>query len=184
MTDRSKGTLKGRCYKLGNNVPLDNAVMPVRFAVTHEFDPAVLLPHLFAELIPGFLERVRPGDIIVAGPNFCSGKAHPQGLIAMATLGIGILCESMPFNAYRGAVSRGILCNRNCKEVTRLTEDGDEIEMDFASGKFLNHTRGIEHEFPSIEPQLLSIMIGGGMHEMLRRWKAENLSDEPTVMPP
>jgi 3-isopropylmalate/(R)-2-methylmalate dehydratase small subunit len=171
MNTTQKGRLRGRCYKLGDNVPLDNAIMPVRFAVTHEFDLAVLMPHLFTDLIPKFGERAKPGDIIVAGKSFCAGKAHPQGLIAMAALGVGILCESMPFNAYRGAVSRGIHVNRNCEGISGLVEDGDEIEMDYASGRFINHTRKAQHDYPSIEPGLLGIMTGGGMHGMLRQWR-------------
>jgi 3-isopropylmalate/(R)-2-methylmalate dehydratase small subunit len=171
MITDDTGRRRGRCFKFGDNIPLDNAIMPVRFAVTHEFDVATLLPHLFAELRPDFVQHARRGDFIVAGKSFCSGKAHPQGLIAMAHLGLAILCESMPFNAYRGAVSRGILCNRNCAGILDLVDDGDDIEMDYASGRLVNHTRGAEHQYPAIEPGLLAIMSGGGMHGMLREWR-------------
>lgn len=174
MTTETKGRLRGHCYKLGDDVPLDNAIMPVQFAVNHEFDLALLLPHLFGELIPGFAKRAKAGDIVVAGKSFCAGKAHPQGLICMAHIGVGILCESMPFNAYRGAVSRGIHVNRNCAGITSLVQDGDMIEMDYASGHFVNHTQNIEHDFPPIEPGLLAIMTGGGMMGMLREWRERN----------
>jgi 3-isopropylmalate/(R)-2-methylmalate dehydratase small subunit len=174
MNTQGKGRLRGRCYKLGDNVPLDNAIMPVRFAVNHEFDLSVLMPHLFTDLIPKFPERAKAGDIIVAGKSFCAGKAHPQGLICIAHLGVGILCESMPFNAYRGAVSRGIHVNRNCEGVLGWVEDGDDIEMDYASGHLINHSRNVEHDFPPIEQGLLAIMTGGGMHGMLRQWRDQH----------
>ena len=70
----------------------------------------------------------------------------------MASLGIGFVCASMPFNAYRGAVSRGILCNRNCDGVQALADDGDEIEMDYSSSRFTNHTRIVQQDYPAIEP--------------------------------
>lgn len=89
----------------------------------------------------------------------------------MASLGIGFVCASMPFNAYRGAVSRGILCNRNCDGVQALADDGDEIEMDYSSGRFTNHTRIVQQDYPAIEPGLIAIMTGGGMHGMLRQWR-------------
>jgi 3-isopropylmalate/(R)-2-methylmalate dehydratase small subunit len=165
------GRSRGRCHKFGDNIPLDNAIMPVRFAVTHEFNVDTLLPHLFSGLRPDFVANAKRGDIIVAGKSFCSGKAHPQGLIAMAHLGLAILCESMPFNAYRGAVSRGILCNRNCIGILDLVDDGDEVEMDYAAGRFINHTRGLTRDFPPIEAGLLAIMSGGGMYGMLRDWR-------------
>jgi 3-isopropylmalate/(R)-2-methylmalate dehydratase small subunit len=168
------GHRRGRCYKFGDNIPLDNAIMPVRFAVTHVFDVATLLPHLFSGLRPGFAEEAKRGDFIVAGRSFCAGKAHPQGLIAIAHLGLAILCESMPFNAYRGAVSRGVLCNRNCQGVLELVDDGDDLEMNYATGHFINHTRNLEHDFPPIEGGLLGMMTGGGMYGMLRRWREES----------
>jgi len=37
------------------------------------FDAKDIVPHLFEETDPGFHERCKPGDIIVAGRNFGMG---------------------------------------------------------------------------------------------------------------
>ena len=65
--------LKGRCYKLGHDVPHAGGVIPNRLIVAREMDPQKLIPHLFEETDPGFNTRAQPGDIIVTGRNFGMG---------------------------------------------------------------------------------------------------------------
>ena len=56
--------LRGRCYKLGHDVPHQGAVVPASVIAGRYFDPKEIIPHLFAEIDPGFHERCKPGDII------------------------------------------------------------------------------------------------------------------------
>ena len=84
--------LKGRCYKLGHDVPHPGGVIPSALITAREFDPQKLIPHLFAESDPGFHERVKRGDIIVTGRNFGMGPKM-NGYIAMQALGLGLVCE-------------------------------------------------------------------------------------------
>ena len=100
--------LKGRCYKLGHDVPHPGGVIPNRLIVGREMDPQKLVPHLFEETDPGFAARAKPGDIIVTGRNFGMGP-KANGYIAMQALGLGLVCESMPFLAYRAAIGAGRL---------------------------------------------------------------------------
>ena len=80
--------LKGRCYKLGHDVPHPGGVVPNRIIIGRHFDPADIIPHLFEETDPGFHTRCKPGDIIVAGRNFGMGPKM-NGYIAMQALGLG-----------------------------------------------------------------------------------------------
>ena len=132
--------LKGRCYKLGHDVPHPGGVIPNRLITAREMDPQKLIPHLFEETDPGFHERAKAGDIIVAGRNFGMGP-KVNGYIAMQALGLGIVCESMPFLAYRAAIGCGVLVLTDCFNVTELCDTGDELEVDFQTGQFVNHTR-------------------------------------------
>ena len=66
--------LRGRCYKLGHDVPHPGGVIPNRLIVAREMDPQKLIPHLFEETDPGFHTRAKPGDIIVTGRNFGMGR--------------------------------------------------------------------------------------------------------------
>lgn len=167
--------LRGRCRKFGDDMHMDTKVMPYKYIHLHGFDADKLVPHLFEEVTPGFHESVEPGDFIIAGRNFAFGKAHPQGLIAIAALKLRLLCESMPFASYRGAISRGIVCHRRCAGITGLVNDGDTVEMDFATGEFLNVTTGATARYDPVQTDLLAMMLLGGMRPMLEKWRDDNI---------
>jgi 3-isopropylmalate/(R)-2-methylmalate dehydratase small subunit len=161
--------LKGRCYKLGHDVPHAGGVIPNRYIVARQFDPAELTPHLFEESDPGFHERCRPGDIIVTGRNFGMGPKM-NGYIAMRALGLGLVCESMPFLAYRAAIGEGLRVLTDCPAVTEICDTGDELEVDFRNGLFVNRTRGLSREYPPMPEALMDIVALGGNAGWLKRW--------------
>lgn len=161
--------LRGRCYRLGHDVPHPGGVIPNRLIVARCFDPKALVPHLFEETDPGFHQRCRPGDIIVTGRNFGMGPKM-NGYIAMQALGLGLVCESMPFLAYRAAIGVGLRVMTDCADVTELCKTGDELEVDFRSGLFINHTRNVSREYPPIPDTLREIVELGGNTGWLRRW--------------
>jgi 3-isopropylmalate/(R)-2-methylmalate dehydratase small subunit len=162
--------LKGKCHKLGHDFAHDGPMMNFKFVMDRVTDPAVLIPHLFAESDPGFKDRVKPGDIIVAGRNLGKGKAHVQAYVAMQGLGLGVLCESMPFLTYRGAIASGLLLMAECKGVSECAETGDELEVDFLTGKFVNRTRNITREFPPVPEGLRDTIRLGGTKGVLKAW--------------
>ena len=164
--------LKGRCYKLGHDVPHPGGVIPNRLIVAREMDPEKLVPHLFEETDPGFHTRARPGDIIVTGRNFGMGPKS-NGYIAMQALGLGLVCESMPFLAYRAAVGAGVRVLTDCINVTEMCESGDELEVDFENGFFINHTRSITREYPPLPDALREIVEVGGNTGWLKQWWAQ-----------
>ena len=161
--------LQGRCYRLGHNVPHAGGVIPDRLITAREMDPQKLIPHLFEETDPGFHQRVRAGDIIVTGRKFGMGPKM-NGYIAMQALGLGLVCESMPYLAYRAAIGCGLRVLTDCEGVTGLCETGDELEVDFASGRFVNRTRGLERRFPPMPPELQEIVALGGNVGWLAQW--------------
>lgn len=173
--------LSGRCHKFGHDLNMDVHVMPYKYIALHGFDAEALVPHLFEEVAPEFHRRVAPGDFIIAGRNFAIGKPHSQGLIAIAALKLRLLCESMPFYGYRGAISRGIVCHRRCVGISELVNDGDAVEMDFATGEFVNVTTGATAQYPPVQRDLLETMLIGGMKPMLEQWRDRHLGDGATA---
>jgi 3-isopropylmalate/(R)-2-methylmalate dehydratase small subunit len=161
--------LKGRCYKLGHDVPHAGGVIPNALITGRFFDPKDLVPHLFEETDPGFHLRARPGDIIVAGRNFGMGPKM-NGYIAMQALGLGLVCESMPFLAYRACVGVGLRVMADCPSVTDICETGDELDVDFSTGLFINRTRGITREFPPLPETLRELVRLGGNSGWLKDW--------------
>lgn len=161
--------LRGRCYKLGHDVPHAGDVIPQWIIAGRFLDPDFLIPHLFEQIDPGFHERAKPGDIIVAGRNFGMGPKM-NGYVAMQALGLGLICESMPFLAYRAAVGCGLRTLTDCAGATDKAEMGDDIEVDFISGAFTNHTQGLTVQFPGVPDGLQDLIAYGGNKGWLAHW--------------
>ena len=160
---------RGRCYRLGHDVPHMGGVVPMRVVSEMRYDPKDIVPHLFAETDPGFHQRCRPGDVIVAGRNFGMGPKM-QGYIAMQALGLGLVCESMPFLAYREAIGLGLPVLTDCTGVVDACATGEDVEVDFLEGRFVNHTRGIALDVPPVPAGLREVVALGGTNNWLKRW--------------
>ena len=158
---------RGICHVFGNDIALDDGVMPFKYAIGRITDPQELIPHLFESLDPTFASRIQPGDIVIAGTNFGSGKAHMQGFIAMAALGMGVLCGSMPYKAHRGAIARGVPVLTGCENIAAFACTGDDIEIDYASGHAMNHTQGTQTRFAPLAPILADLVAQGGLRGAL-----------------
>jgi 3-isopropylmalate/(R)-2-methylmalate dehydratase small subunit len=149
--------LKGRCYKLGHDVPHAGGVIPNAMIGGRYFDPKDLVPRLFEETDPAFTRARDRATSIVTGRNFGMGPKM-NGYIAMQALGLGLVCESMPFLAYRAAIGVGLKTMTDCPAVTELCETGDELEVDFSTGLFVNCTRNLTREYPPLPETLRDIV--------------------------
>jgi 3-isopropylmalate/(R)-2-methylmalate dehydratase small subunit len=165
-------TYSGRAHTFGDGVPLDDGFIPFRLAIGRVTDPAALIPHLFEDVRPGFAERAQAGDVVIGGADFAAGKPHAQGFIALQAMGIGMICESMPYNSLRAGVSSGLAFMTGCTGVAQMFEDGDGIEADFATGRVRNLRSGEERAFPPLDPSLRRIIAAGGSAGLLRQWWA------------
>jgi len=161
--------LRGRCYKLGDDVPHAGDVIPASFVTGREMNPDVLIPHLFERIDPGFHTRCRPGDLIVTGRNFGMGPKG-NGYVAMQALGLGLLCESTSVQSYRAAICNGLRVLTHCTGITALCDTGDDIECNFFTGRFTNHTRKQTHDFPPVPEELRELIAEGGNKGWLAHW--------------
>jgi 3-isopropylmalate/(R)-2-methylmalate dehydratase small subunit len=161
---------RGKCHVFGDDIPLDEGFIAFKYAIARVTDPELLIPHLFEQIDPEFRQRVKKGDIAVAGKNFGCGKAHMQGYIAMAALGMGVICESMPYRPMRGAIAKGVPLLTGCTGATQFVKTGDELEMNFTTGQAINHATGERTTFPGLPPVLNGILLNGGMLGTLSAW--------------
>jgi 3-isopropylmalate/(R)-2-methylmalate dehydratase small subunit len=162
----------GACHVFGDDIPLDEGVMAFKYAIERINDPQKLIPHLFEQIAPGFAERVKPGDIVIAGKNFGHGKPHIQGFLAMAALGMGVLCESMPHKSLRRAVAAGLPVLSGCTGCTQFAKNGDALDIDFEIGAVRNLSTGAATQFAPMSPILQDIIVHGGSAGSLRAWLA------------
>jgi 3-isopropylmalate/(R)-2-methylmalate dehydratase small subunit len=161
---------RGTCHLIGDNVSLDDGIIPARFATQRVTDPLELLPHLFETIDPDFAKRAKAGDIVLAGRNFACGKPRLQGFIAMGAFNLAVICTSMPFKMLRRSVARAIPVIVGGPEPHSFAATGDEIEIDFTTGSIWNLTRDVRTMMPAMPPILRDIVASGGMQAMLKDW--------------
>ena len=160
----------GRAHVYGDNLVHDNGMMEWKHVIERQTDPAILVPCLFAAIDPEFAGRVQPGDFVVAGRKFGSGKAHTTAYVAMASLGLRILCESTFERVIGGAVNLGVPIMGRCEGITSAIGMGDEIEVDMASGEVANLSRGTSQVYSPVPEGLRKILEDGGRKGFLQNW--------------
>jgi 3-isopropylmalate/(R)-2-methylmalate dehydratase small subunit len=174
MSDPSPFVSRGRCWRFGDNVCNDGDMVPFHFVIAREQRPEVLKDHAMTGLDPDFPRKAQPGDIVVAGRRFAHGNAHIQAFIALKGLGLSVAVESIPRGSLRNAVNAGVLVLPACRDIAREVETGDELEIDFASGRATNFTRGWERTYPTLPPALLDIIARGGWEQNFRARLAQS----------
>ena len=103
-----------------------------------------------------FPEKVRPGDIVIAGVNFGCGSSRQQAVNCLRSLGIAALVAASfgaiyLRNAINSAFPAGV-CGGLAEfdSSAPAISSGDEIEADFAAGRLVNLTTGVE--IPGLQP--------------------------------
>jgi 3-isopropylmalate/(R)-2-methylmalate dehydratase small subunit len=168
MIDASAFVRRGRCWRFGDNVCNDGDMVPFHFVIAREQRAEVLKEHSMTGLDPDFPKKARPGDIVVAGRRFAHGNAHIQAFIALKGLGLSVAVESIPRGSLRNAVNAGVLILPACSGITSEVETGDELEIDYATGRATSFTRGWERIYPTLPTALLDIIRLGGWEQNFR----------------
>lgn len=129
---------------------------------------------------PAFRERVRPGDVLVAGANFGYGHPHFPAMKAMRKLGIRAVVAESFFPVYwRGEISNGFP-QVPCAGITALVQPGDPIEIDFAGRRIHLPARGRELSFPPYARAELAMLEAGGF----RPWLQQSIAAEQQEQQP
>jgi 3-isopropylmalate/(R)-2-methylmalate dehydratase small subunit len=88
----------------------------------------VIAQHCLEALRPDFAAAVRPGDVLVAGPNFGIGSSREQAAGALVYLGLrAVVAPSFSGLFFRNAFNLGLLL-LTCPEAERLHE-GDRLTL-------------------------------------------------------
>ena len=123
---------EGRAHVLGDNVDTD-AMIPGRYLSVVE--PAEMAKHIFEEIDPGFVRRVEPGDILVAGANFGSGSGREQAPLGLKALGIScVVAVSFSRLFYRMAIDLGLPI-LVCASAARSAKQGEHARVDTRTGE-------------------------------------------------
>ena len=118
---------KGTVIKYGDNVDTD-VIIPARYLNT--IDKKELASHCMEDLDTTFTQRVKPGDIMVAGENFGCGSSREHAPIAIKESGISlVIAKSFARIFYRNSINIG-LAIVECPEAAEAIEEGHTVEAD------------------------------------------------------
>lgn len=146
---------KGKVFRYGDNVDTD-VIIPARYL--NSFDAKELASHAMVDLDPTFVERVEDGDIIVADRNFGCGSSREHAPLALKTAGVGcVIAKSFARIFYRNSINIGFPI-LECEEAVNGIEEGDQVEVDYDTGKIYNLSKGTEFQGQPF-PEFLQRMI-------------------------
>lgn len=151
---------EGRVFKFGDNVDTD-VIIPARYL--NSSDPAELATHCMEDIDKDFVKNVNKGDIIVANKNFGCGSSREHAPIAIKAAGVScVIAETFARIFYRNAINIGLPIIE-CPEAAKNIEEGNEIEVDFDSGKIYNKTKNEEYQGQAFPEFMQKIISNGGL---------------------
>lgn len=146
---------KGIVFKYGDNVDTD-VIIPARYL--NSSDPAELATHCMEDIDKEFVSKVKKGDIMVATKNFGCGSSREHAPIAIKASGIScVIADTFARIFYRNAINIGLPIIE-CPAAANEIEAGDEVEVNFDSGKIYDLTKGTEYQgqaFPAFMQKII-----------------------------
>jgi 3-isopropylmalate dehydratase small subunit len=157
-------TYVGRAHVYGDNIDTDR-IIPGKYTKT--LDLSDLAAHVLEDVDPEFSQRVRPGDILVAGDNFGAGSSREQAPLAIKTAGVSVVvANSFARIFYRNAINIGL----PVVEVGQhQIKDGHEVEVDLDRGLVIDRTAGERYRATKMPEVMVQILNAGGLVNYLRQ---------------
>lgn len=147
--------VNGKVLKYGDNVDTD-VIIPARYL--NSFDAKELASHAMVDIDPTFIERLNPGDIMVAGYNFGCGSSREHAPLALKTAGVScVIARSFARIFYRNSINIGFPI-LECSEAVDGIDEGDQVEINFDTGVIYNLTKKQEYKSQPF-PEFLQKMI-------------------------
>lgn len=157
---------KGLVHKFGDNVDTD-VIIPARYL--NKSDEAWLASHCMEDIDADFVNKVKPGDIMVAEANFGCGSSREHAPIAIKASGIScVIASTFARIFYRNAINIGLPI-LECDEAAKDIKEGDEVEVDFDSGVITNVTTGKTYKAQPFPEFIQNIIRNGGLMKSLEK---------------
>lgn len=150
----------GHVFKYGDNVDTD-VIIPARYL--NSYDAQELASHAMADIDPEFVNKVQPGDIIVANKNFGCGSSREHAPIAIKAAGVScVIAETFARIFYRNAINIGLPIIE-CPEASKKIKAGDQVDIDFNTGVITDQTTGETFQGQAFPPFMQKIISEGGL---------------------
>lgn len=155
--------IRGKAWAFGDNVNTD-LIQPMHALFKPRMDQ---VRYVFEANRPGWVGKVNPGDLIVAGENFGTGSSRPAARV-LKDLGIGgLVCESYNSLFFRNCVNFALPA-LVCPGILAAVAEGDAVAFDLETGAVENESSGTRLQGIPWAPELLKIERAGGLIEQLR----------------
>ena len=157
---------RGYVHTFGEDVNTD-VILPGKYL--NVTDPDELASHCMESLDPEFPSKVTKGDVIVAGKNFGCGSSREHAPLAILYAGVScVIADSFARIFYRNALNIGLPVLESPEAVAAI-QAGDEVEVDFDSGRITDVTTGAEFASTPIPPFMQQILADGGLIAHVRK---------------
>ncbi|HIX16221.1 MAG TPA: 3-isopropylmalate dehydratase small subunit [Candidatus Hungatella pullicola] len=151
---------QGTVFKYGDNVDTD-VIIPARYL--NITDGNELAKHCMEDIDKEFVSKVKPGDIIVANKNFGCGSSREHAPLVIKCAGVScVIAETFARIFYRNAINIGLPIIE-CKEAAEAIQKGDQVAIDFDSGKITDLTTGQTFQGQAFPPFMQEIISAGGL---------------------
>jgi len=158
--------LHGKVHKFGDDINTDE-IIPARYLNTSE--SAELARHVMEDADPEFVQKLRPGDFIVAGKNFGCGSSREHAPIAIKAAGVAaVIADSFARIFYRNAFNMGLPI-LECPEAAAVLTSGQEIKVNLDTGDIVLLDTGQTFKSRPIPPFMQELLRDGGLMAHLKK---------------
>jgi 3-isopropylmalate/(R)-2-methylmalate dehydratase small subunit len=114
---------KGKVWKYGDDVNTD-VIFPGKYTYSI-LEPEEMARHALEDLDPDFAQKVKPGDVIVAGRNFGCGSSREQAATCLKYAGVqAAIARSFARIFFRNAINQGLPVLQSEEAVDSVEEKG------------------------------------------------------------
>ena len=156
---------RGHVFKYPDNVDTD-VIIPARYLNTS--DAKELAKHCMEDIDTEYVNKVQPGDVMVAGWNFGCGSSREHAPLVIKTCGTGcVIAKSFARIFYRNAINIGMPI-LDCEQAAEEIQPGDEVAIDFDTGVITDITTGKTYQAAPVPPFIQNIIAKGGLLASLK----------------
>ena len=156
---------KGTVVKYPDNVETD-VIIPARYLNTA--DAKELAKHCMEDIDADYVNRVKPGDVMVAGWNFGCGSSREHAPLVIKACGTGcVIAKSFARIFYRNAINIGLPI-LECEAAAEEIQAGDTVSVDFDTGVITDHTTGRTYQAEPFPEFIQNIIKKGGLLASLK----------------
>lgn len=156
----------GFAHVYGDNIDTD-VIIPARHLNTS--DPDILASHCMEDIDADFANKVKEGDIMVAGSNFGCGSSREHAPLAIKHSGIScVIAKNFARIFYRNAINIGLPI-LECQEASEGIGQGDQLEIDFDTGVINNMTKNEKYQAQPFPDFIKMIINSKGLINSIKK---------------